>query len=203
MSFNGNDIVIVRRGEDVDNGDDDTCVTVVDDNGTTYLLGFNYDDEVLNTSGVGIDVIPDGYPKIHVAYQSTNVPEENWLLLKWLRDNYNFSFELSEITLELSEGDNNDAQFITRCNNGVLEIRGAGSEDYIWQAIYEDGIYDFPDGGFLNCNGTFESDIPQPSNSLEVQPLENLSEESSEYSIKAAYRLLILALRGLVTIPWS
>lgn len=202
MSFNGNDIVIVRRGEDVDNGDDETCVTVVDNNGISYLLGFSYDDEVLTINGAGTEVVPDGYERLHVAYQSTNVPEGNWLLLKWLKDNYNFSFENSAINLELSESDFEDDQFITRCNNGALEIRGYSSESYVWQGIYEDGIYDYPDGGFLNCNGTFESDIPQPSNSLEVQPLENLSEESSEYSIKAAYRLLILALRGLVTIPW-
>ena len=202
MSFNGNDIVIVRRGEDVDNGDDETCVTVVDNNGISYLLGFDYDDEVLDTNGVGTEVVPDGYARIHVAYQSDNVPEGNWLLLKWLRDNYNFSFEHSEITMKLSESDENEAEFITRCNNGALEIRAVGSESYVWQGILEEGIYDFPDGGFLNCNGTFESDIPQPSNYLEVQPLENLSEESSEYSIKAAYRLLILALRGLATIPW-
>lgn len=202
MSFNGNDIVIVRRGEDVDNGDDNAVVTVVDDNGTSYLLGFNSDDEVLDINGVGTDVIPNGYPKIHVAYQSTKVPEGNWLLLKWLRDNYNFSFEHSEINLENTEGYYNDAEFFTRCNNGALEIRSFGSESYIWQGIYEDGMYDFPDGGTLNCNGTFVSDIPTPSHSLEVQPLENLSEESSEYSYKAAYRLLILALRGLATIPW-
>lgn len=202
MSFNGNDIVIVRRGEDVDNGDDDAVVTVVDDNGTSYLLGFNYDNEVLDINGVGTSIIPNGYPKIHVAYQSTNVPEGNWLLLKWLRDNYNFSFEHSEITMEYTESEEGGAEFITRCNNGALEIRAYGSEDYVWQGIREEGIYDFPESGILNCNGTFERGIPTPSRTIEVQSINDLYEDSSQYGIMLAYRLLILALRDLATIPW-
>ena len=195
VTVNGQLVTIVKRGADVTNEDYDELITVEDENGTRYLVGWFYEGSVMTTNGATTDVLPDGYDVVSVAYTDASVPQNNWLLAKWLRDYYNLTF--NNIYMYYKNGGWDDAELNLSCNNGVLIGVGNGEEPDSF-AFYSDEEIS-GEQGFLNCNGHFDQEeIPSGVFDVQVFAVSHLATSSSESTLCGSFDALKLMLNGYV-----
>ena len=194
--MNGTDTVIVRRGEDLLDENQTAYITVYDSEGNRYLIGLYKDDYLMTHEGAMDEINPEAYNcgVIDAAYVDNNVPEGNWLILKWLKDNYNFDFTEFDL-VQILNGENIDL-FTPEytCNSENVLTVGISSDNKPI-ALFNDYAY-FDDTGLVNCQGDgLVLDASESYDTIEILPLDNLSNGQSSITPKAgAIDALILML---------
>ena len=199
VTFNGEPVTIIHRGANATNENDDELITVEDDNGGKYVVGWLYEQNVLTTDGAITDVIPEGYDVIAVAYADVVVPQDNWLLAKWLKDNYNVQFK--DILFYEKNGGLIESDMTLSCIDSLLvgATPGEESDNVVW---YSDGAFN-DETGLLNCSGHFTpNEQPQGYYSMEVLPVEVLATGNSDTQLCRALTGFILALNSHIAYNW-
>lgn len=199
VTYNGQPLTIVRRGADAINEDDDELITVEDDNGGKYVVGWLYEQNVLTTDADVVPVIPEGYDVIDVAYADVVVPQDNWLLAKWLKDNYNVQFK--DILFYEKNGSLIETDMTLSCIDSLLvgATPGEESDNVVW---YSDEAFN-DETGLLNCSGHFtQAEPPQGYYSFEVLAVEDLATAINETELCEAWTGFILALNNHIAYNW-
>lgn len=165
-----------------------TFVVVIDTDGNQYLVGFGDNDSFLMTNG-DFDVPgseADNFGSIPAAYSGEVVPDNNWNILFWLRNNANMSFDNTPL-YDLSKEDYIDP--IYSCVDYLLYIDDA-AHSVQYHRVFNDGIYGNVHGD-INCYG--QTTGSQGGDEFcEIVDLANLSQEEGD--IGSAFDTLILML---------
>lgn len=197
--MNGTDTVIIRRGENIPATDNNQIVTVVDGNGQSYVLRIYNDKSYLTEHGWTDEVNIDWntYVAIDVARCDQSVPDGNWMILKWLKDNYAFDFSSFPIIYYTNDRDFAPYYGTITCYDNLCLVF---NNDEIENLAFYDDYEIHETSGYVNCEGSGNVEpieqIEHYVNILSLDRLDDSTETGSSYS--AAMNSLILALKGLL-----
>lgn len=188
----GKKVTIVRKSNSITTDDDYVCVE--DKEGKKYVLGLGGFNEALLESEALDNTWSDTEEDvdiIKVACVDEEVPNNNWLILKWLRDYYNFNFDHTPLYLIINgKLGNHEPSF--SCEDNLLVIEGVSPSERTKFNFANN--YELPEDemGQLSCNGKLINEV----NTYSVINTETLNSFGSNSEAYNAFKPLILLLNG-------